>query len=90
MSRPVEIRLSWANDAAYLSRLQKAASIDEKHSIVWKRAVDSLFSELIAILLVSPSMADQLAKDVSNRLYGKISKRRATAVASKRDRTRIG
>lgn len=53
MSRPVALRTSWRNDAAWLLRFEEAVEKDRVQSPEWRRAVCEKTRELYQMLLTA-------------------------------------
>ena len=53
MSRPVALRVSWRNDAAWLLRFEEAVEKDQTQSSEWKRTVCEKAHELAQMLLTA-------------------------------------
>lgn len=51
MPRPVQIRASYRDDAAYLLRLEEALSKDDRQSAVWRKEACKLARSLSVKLL---------------------------------------
>jgi hypothetical protein len=65
MSRPVQIRVSYRNDAAFLLRLEDAVSKDERQEEVWRQETCAHIRQLATRLLQAdghPTMDDGVSR----------------------------
>ena len=71
MSRPVALRVSWRNDAAWLLRLEEAIEKDKTQSEEWKREAREMAHSLAQKLLTakhsSPQVEGQQARGGGRR-----------------------
>ena len=51
MSRPVQMRVSYENDAGFLLRLSKAIEKDQKQPDTWRREILTTIQTLVQLLL---------------------------------------
>jgi len=51
MGRKVQIRVSYQQDAGYLTRLSQAVEMDEKRPLKWRREVIMRINEIIVMFL---------------------------------------
>jgi hypothetical protein len=65
MTRPVKLRLSYRNDAAFLMRLEEAVRKDVRQTKAWKTKVTTRLRELSLLFLavVEPVDADSSGAD---------------------------
>lgn len=65
MARPVAIRLSWRNDAAYLLRLEEAIEKDTTQSPRWKRETWRLVRRLAQKFLAAEQRRVRVKKETA-------------------------
>ena len=60
MARPVALRVSWRNDAAWLLRLEEAIEKDQTQTPEWKRGACEKAHELAQMLLTAKRPVTQV------------------------------
>lgn len=79
MSRPVEMRVSYCDDAAYLLRLEKAVTKDERQPVAWRTSTAKMVRRL-SLQLLNAEVGDSMSQPASTELSVK------AATSSKRSR----
>jgi hypothetical protein len=67
MSRPVALRTSWRNDAAWLLRFEEAVEKDQTESPEWRRTVCEKAHELAQLLLTAKRRTQAEGQPTSGR-----------------------
>jgi hypothetical protein len=67
MSRPVEMRVSYCDDAAYLLRLEKAVTKDERQPVAWRNNTAKMVRRL-SLQLLNAEVGDSAESQVGTAL----------------------